>query len=90
MREFNVQGSTQKLPSSLVVVVLSSQAASLRVLSLDVGAAAVSSAVLAVLAALKAVEVVTIILPEYAATACWSDHGAKVFEALWRLPAPTL
>ena len=36
MREFNVQGSTQKLPSSLVVVVLSSQAASLRVLSLDV------------------------------------------------------
>lgn len=83
-------GSTQKLPGSLVVGVLMSQAASLRVLKLDVGAAAVSGADLAVLAALRALEELTIILPEFAATACWSDHGAGIFEALWRLPALTL
>lgn len=79
-------GRMPKLPASLVTAMLMSQAASLRVLSLDMSAAPLSSTDIAVLAALTGLEDLYICLPTYSVLTLWEDHGTEMIDGLSHLP----
>ena len=82
-----VTGLVPKLPDSLLASVLAVQAASLRVLRLEVAAVRLSGNDLAFLAALTGLEDLDIVLPPAPAAACWDDHSAAAMRTLSRLPA---
>lgn len=87
VRRLRVLGSVPKLPASLLMAALMSQAASLRAVYLELGAAPLSGADVGVLAALTALEDLAIELPVGPHAASWDDHGASLIGALSRLPA---
>lgn len=81
-----VFGSAQKLPGSLLAMVLVLQATSLRELYIHAGALKLSGGDLAALVTLTALENLTIHVPEVPDATCWDDHGAAVIKSLLRLP----
>lgn len=82
-----VHGYKQRLPESLMMAVLTSQAASLRELDISLAAAKVSSADLPVLVALTGLESLKMWLPDLQSLPGWDDHSAAFIGVLSQLPA---
>ena len=77
-----------KLPASLLSALLTSQAASILTMNLDMGAVMLSTIDIAVLASIaNGLKEVVLCLNPLEITKCWDDHGAAVIKILSRLPA---